>query len=100
MRKKLLSLAALAFVFAVYSCKSSSGFESDVRKYAELQCEQQKLMAKDQNDEKVKKELEEVEKDIKEYSDKMQKKYADKKDDKDMDERADKIMDEVMKDCK
>ena len=100
MKKYFLSVAVLAVVAGLTSCGSKSSFESDVRKAATYQCDVQKLMAKDQSDEKVKKELEDLQKEMMKFGEEMAKKYEDKKDDKDMDEKADKIMDEVMEKCK
>lgn len=100
MRKNFFSLAVLAVIIVLSSCSSKSSFDGDVRKMANYRCEKQKLEAKDQSDEKVKKELEDLEKEIDAYGEKMKKKYEDKKDDKAMNEKADKIMDEVMAKCK
>lgn len=100
MKKNFFSLAFLAFVILLASCSSKSSFESDVRKMAKYQCDKEKLRAKDQTDEKVKKEMEDLEKEMDAYQDKMEKKYEDKKDDKAMNEQADKIMEEVMAKCK
>lgn len=100
MKKEFFSLAIFAIVILLSSCSSKSSFESDVRKMANYRCEREKLMAKDQTDEKVKKEIESLEKEMGEYAEKMEKKYDDKKGDKAMDEQADKIMDEVMAKCK
>ncbi|MGH2554036.1 MAG: hypothetical protein ACRDEB_09980 [Chitinophagaceae bacterium] len=99
MKKNFLSIAALAVVIIMSSCGSSS-FEKDVRKMANMRCEARQLAAKDQSDEKVKKEMEELEKEMDAYGDKMRKKYEDKKDDKVMNEKAEKIMSEVMGKCK
>ena len=100
MKKNLRSLAVMALIIGLSSCSSKSSFESDVRKMANYRCEKQKLEAKDQSDEKVKKDLEDLEKKIDVYSNEMEAKYKDKKDDKTMDEKANKIMDEVMAKCK
>ena len=100
MRKNLLSPAIIMLVIVLSSCSSKSSFESDVRKMANYRCERQKLETKDQSDEKVKKQLEGLEKEMDAYMEKMSKKYEDKKDDKAMNEKADKIMDEVMAKCK
>ncbi len=101
MKKNFLSMAVLAIVVSMSSCGgSSSSFEGDVKKFGNMRCKVQQLAAKDQSDEKVKKELEDLQKEMKEYGEKMEKKYADKKDDKAMDEKADKIMDEIMEKCK
>lgn len=100
MRKNFFSLAVLAGIIVVSSCSSKSSFEGDVKKMANYRCEKQKLEAKDQSDEKVKKELENLEKEMEAYREKMAKKYEDKKDDKDMNEKADKIMNEIMEKCK
>lgn len=93
-------MAILAVVLSVSSCGSKSSFESDVKKFANMRCKAQQLAAKDQTDEKVKKEAEELAKEMEAYGDKMEKKYADKKDDKDMEAKADKIMNEIMGKCK
>ncbi len=98
MKKYFLPIAVLAVVIS--SCGSKSSFESDVKKMGNYRCQMQKLEAKDQSDEKVKKEIEDLKKEVEEYTEKMTKKYADKKNDKDMDEKADKIMDEIMEKCK
>lgn len=102
MKKTLIYLAVLGLLSGTSSCKSSSSgsFESDVRKMADYRCQAQKLSAKDPSDEKAKKELEDVTKEMQEFRDKMEKKYEDKKDDKEMNEKADKIMDEEMAKCK
>lgn len=98
--KKNLLIILLVFASCFISCKGGGSFESDVRKFANLRCDLQKLEAKDQTDEKVKKEKDDLQKEMREFSDKMEKKYDDKKDDKAMDEKADQIMDEVMEKCK
>ncbi|HEV7782724.1 MAG TPA: hypothetical protein VGO58_15725 [Chitinophagaceae bacterium] len=100
MKKYFLSMAILAVVAGVSSCGSKSSFESDVKKMANYRCDMQKLMAKDPSDEKVKKDLEGLRKEMEDYGEKMSKKYESKKGDKEMDEKADKIMDEVMEKCK
>jgi len=100
MKKYFLSIAILAVVAGVSSCGSKSSFESDVKKMGNYRCSMQKLEAKDQSDEKVKKEMEDLRKEMDEYTDKMAKKYADKKEDKAMDEKADKILDDIMEKCK
>ncbi len=100
MRKNFFSLAVLAVIIVLSSCSSKSSFDGDVTKMANYRCEKQKLEAKDQSDEKVKKELEDLEKEMDAYGEKMKKKYEDKKDDKDMNEKAGKIMAEVMAKCK
>jgi Skp family chaperone for outer membrane proteins len=100
MKKYFLSIAMLAVVAGISSCGSKSSFESDVKKMGNYQCDMQKLMAKDPSDEKAKKDLEDLRKEIEDYRAKMEKKYADKKDDKDMNEKADKIMDEIREKCK
>lgn len=96
----ILPAAMLAFVISLSSCGGGSSFESDVKKMADFRCKMQKLMAKDQNDEKVKKELEELQKEAEAFGDKMEKKYKGKEDDKAMEEKAEKIMEEVMAKCK
>jgi hypothetical protein len=98
--KKNALILGIVVASCFLSCKGGGSFESDVRKMADMRCKLQKVEAKDQSDEKVRKEKEDIEKEMKEFSDKMEKKYADKKNDKEMDEKADKIMDEVMEKCK
>jgi hypothetical protein len=100
MRKNFLSIAVLAIVICLSSCKSSSSFEGDVRKMADYRCKKQLLQAKDPADEKAKKELEELDKEMDAYSEKMRVKYEAKKDDKEMEAKADSIMKEVMEKCK
>ena len=100
MKKNFIMLAILAGIIVLSSCSSKSSFEGDVRKMANYRCEKQKLEAKDQSDEKVKKEMKDLEKEMEEYAEKMGKKYDDKKDDKAMGEQAKKIMEEVMAKCK
>jgi hypothetical protein len=100
MKKNFFSMAVLAGVIALSSCSSKSSFEGDVRKMANYRCEMQQLEAKDQSDEKVKKELDELKKKIETYGDKMKEKYKKDKGNKAMEEKADKIMDEVMANCK
>ena len=102
MKKNFLSVAVFAVVLILSSCKSSSSssFDRDVRKMAEFLCKTQKLQAKDPSDEKAKKELEDLQKEMTTYSDKMAEKYKDKKGDKEMDKKAEVIMKEEMAKCK
>lgn len=100
MKKSYLSIAAVAIVVAMSSCGSSSSFDSDVRKMADYRCKESKLEAKDPTDEKAKKELEDLKKEMDAYREKMAKKYEDKKGDKEMNEKAEIIMKEVMDKCK
>jgi hypothetical protein len=101
MKKNFLSMTLLAIVISLASCGgSSSGFEGDVKKFGNMRCKVQQLAAKDQTDEKVKKEVEELEKEMEDYGKTMTEKYKDKKDDKAMEEKADKIMKEIMEKCK
>lgn len=100
MKKMILPAAMLAFVISLTSCGGGSSFESDVKKLADFRCKMQKLMAKDQNDEKVKKELEDLQKEAEAFGEKMEEKYKGKEDDKAMEEKAEKIMEEVMAKCK
>jgi preprotein translocase subunit SecF len=100
MKKNFLSIAVLAIVICLSSCKSSSSFENDVKKMGDFRCKMQKLQAKDSDDEKVKKELEELGKEMDAYGEKMRVKYEAKKDDKEMEAKATAIMNEVMEKCK
>jgi Skp family chaperone for outer membrane proteins len=100
MKKNFLSMTILAIIVSMASCGGSSSFEGDVKKFGNMRCKAQQLDAKDQSDEKVKKEKEELEKEMKAFGDKMEEKYKDKKDDKAMEEKADKIMKEIMEKCK
>src|SRR5450631_481506 len=100
MKRNYVSIAVLAIVIGLCSCKSSSSFDKDVRKMADYRCQQQKLEAKDPNDEKAKKELDDLKKEIGEYENKMAAKYKDQKGDTTMDAKAEKIMKEVMDKCK
>ena len=77
----------------------SSSFEDDVIKMANFKCEKQKLKAKDPSDEKVKKELNDLQKEIDFYNDEMTIKYKDKKNDSAMNARAMQIMKGVMDKC-
>lgn len=101
MKKNFLSIAVLAVVISLSSCKSSSSsFEGDVRKMADYLCQLQKLEAKAATDENAKKEIEAIQKEMTEYSNKMETKYKDKKGDKAMEDKAEAIMKEVMAKCK
>ena len=100
MRKNFFSLAVLAVIIVLSSCSSKSSFESDVTKMANYRCEKQKMEAKDPSDEKVKKEMEDLEKKMDAFGDEMKAKYKGKEDDKAMNEKADKIMEDVMAKCK
>lgn len=101
MKKNFLSIAVFAIVLSLSSCKSSSSsFEGDVKKMGDFRCKMQKLMAKDPTDEKAKKELEDLQKEMETYGEEMRKKYEDKKGDKDMEAKADAIMKEAMEKCK
>ncbi len=100
MKKNFISLIVLAFVVSFSSCKSSSSFDSDVKKMADYRCQMQQLMAKDPSDEKAKKELEDISVKMEAYADEMSKKYEKMKDDKEMEAKADAILKEVMDKCK
>lgn len=101
MKKNFLTFIVLAFCLSFTSCKSSSGsFESDVKKMANYRCEMQQLMAKDMTDEKVKKELDDLTKEMTAYAEEMSKKYEKMEEDKEMEAKADAIMKEVMEKCK
>lgn len=100
MRNKLIVASVLVISVVLSSCGGKSSFESDVRKMADYRCKAQQLMAKEATDEKAKKELDDLRKEMDAYREKMQEKYKDKKDDKEMEAKADKIMEEVMSKCK
>jgi hypothetical protein len=100
MKKNILTAAVTALFFTVTSCGGGSSLEKDVRKMGDYRCRMQKLMAKDPADDKAKKELEELTKEMEAFGEKMAKKYESKKDDKAMEEKADAIMKEVMDKCK
>lgn len=100
MKKRFLSAVIITMVMAVYSCGSSSSFESDVRKKADYLCKVQKLTAAAASDEKVAKELEGIKKEMDAFDEKMEKKYKDKKEDAASTASAQKIMMEVMEKCK
>jgi len=100
MKNFFLPAAILALIVSLSACSSKSSFESDVKKMGNYRCKMQQLKAKDPSDEKAKKEVEDLKKEMDEYGEKMGKKYADKKNDKEMDEKAGKIMDEIMNNCK
>lgn len=100
MRKNLFSLFAIAAVISLTSCGGGGGFEGDVRKRANYECQKTKLEAKDQSDPKVAKELEDLEKEINAFDEKMEKKYEKQKDDAKMQEKAGKIYMDVMAKCK
>ena len=101
MKKNFLSIAVLAVVISLSSCKSSSSsFEGDVRKMADYLCQLQKLEAKAATDENEKKKIEAKKKEITEDSNKKETKYKDKKGDKAMEDKAEAIMKEVMAKCK
>lgn len=100
MKRTLLPAAAIAVLLAITSCGGGGSLESDVRKMADYRCKIQKLMAKDPSDEKAKKEVEELSKEMEAFGEKMSKKYESKKDDKEMDAKAEAIMKEVMDKCK
>ena len=100
MKKFFLSLMLLVIIWSLSSCKSSSSFENDVKKMADFNCRAQKLMAKDPTDEKARKDLADLRKEMDAYGEIMLEKYKDKKDDKEMETKAQSIMKEEMKKCK
>ena len=100
MKKNFLSIVLAAIVICLSSCNSSSPFEKDVKKMGDFRCKMQKLMAKDPTDEKAKKELEELIKEMDAYGETMRVKYEAKKDDKEMEAKATAIMKEAMEKCK
>lgn len=100
MRKNLFSLFAIAAVISLASCGGGGGFEGDVRKRANYECQMKKLEAKDQSDAKVQKEVEDLQKEIDAFDEKMEKKYEKQKDDEKMSAKAGKIYMEVMEKCK
>lgn len=100
MRKNLFSVFAIALVIALSSCGGGGGFEADVRKRANYECEKRKLEAKDQSDPKVQADMAKLEDEIKEFDDRMEKKYENQKDDDARDAKARKIMNDIMEKCK
>ena len=101
MRKNVFQLFVIVFAISLASCGGKSGgFEGDVRKMARYRCDFEKLMKKDQADEKVQKEMADLQKEMTDFANKMEVKHKDKKDDEAMEEKADKIMEEEMKKCK
>jgi hypothetical protein len=101
MKKIILSLAIVTSMVALSSCGGGSGFEADIRKMAQMECDMEKLQKKaDGGDEGAKKELEKMEKEAMEFGMKMMTKYKDKMNDKELDAKADKIQDEVKAACK
>jgi vacuolar-type H+-ATPase subunit I/STV1 len=101
MKRIIFSMATLAILAALPSCKSSSGsFEKDVRKRAEYMCKVQQLSAKAATDEAATKDLEKVRKELEEYDATMEKKYKDKDATKEQTDKAEQIMKEVMEKCK
>jgi organic hydroperoxide reductase OsmC/OhrA len=101
MKRNFLSIAILAVVISLSSCgSSSSSFENDVRKMADYQCKMTKLSVTAATDEKAKKELEELSKEVTKFAKEMEKKYESKKDDKEMEAKAEAIMKEAMEKCK
>ncbi len=99
MKKNLFPFAAIVFILSMSSCGSKSSFESDVKKMANYRCKEQQLMAKDQTDPKVKREMEDLQKEMDAYRQKMSEKYKGKETDE-MEKKADQIMEEVMSKCK
>ena len=93
-------MAILAVVVSMSSCGGGSSFEGDVKKFGNMRCKAQQLAAKDQSDEKVKKELEDLQKEMETFGDEMSKKYEKDKDNKEMEAKADKIMKDIMDKCK
>ena len=75
MKRIFIAASLFALLSGMGSCKSSSSFENDVTKMGNYQCRVQKLLAKDQNDEKVKKEMAELKTEMDDYAMKMMTKY-------------------------
>jgi len=100
MKKKLFSIAAMAVVLSLASCKSSSSFEKDVRKKADYMCKVQQLSAKAATDEAAAKDLEKVRKEMDDFDATMEKKYKDKEPSAEQSATAEKVMKEVMEKCK
>lgn len=100
MKKNLFPLVVISFVLSMSSCGSKSSFESDVKKMANYRCKEQQLMAKDQSDPKIKREMEDLQKEMDAYRQKMSEKYKGKEKDEAMNKKADQIMEEVMAKCK
>ncbi|MBI5858976.1 MAG: hypothetical protein HZB42_15190 [Sphingobacteriales bacterium] len=98
--KKFFFLSIMVLIICLASCNSKSSFEADVKKMAGYRCKEMQLMRKDQTDEKVKKQLENLRVEIDAYRQKMSEKYKGKETDKEMNEKADKIMQEEMAKCK
>ena len=100
MKKNFLSMAVLAVLFSMTSCKSSSSFDKDVKKRAEYMCKVQQLTVKAAADESAAKELEKVRKEMEDYDASMEKKYKGKDPSADESAKAAKIMKDVMDKCK
>jgi len=101
MKKNFFSMAVLAIVISLASCKSSSSsFEKDVRKKADYMCKVQQLTAKSGTDEAAAKDLEKVTKEMSDFDAEMEKKYKEKEPTAEQSATAEKIMKEVMEKCK
>lgn len=99
--KKFFALLAILFILSgVYSCKSGSSFEKDVRKRADYMCKVQLLTAKAATNESAAKDLENVKKELENFDTEMEKKYKDQKPDTKMNDKAQAIIADVMAKCK
>jgi vacuolar-type H+-ATPase subunit I/STV1 len=100
MKKNFFSMAVLAIVISLASCKSSSSWDKDVRKKADYMCKVQQLTAKAGTDEAAAKDLEKVKKEMDDFDAEMEKKYKEKEPTAEQSASAEKIMKEVMEKCK
>ena len=101
MKKFVLCSLLLAGSVSIFSCKSGSSFEDDVRKMAKLGCERERLnKLVMEGDSTALKKLNDVEKEGDEFVKKMEEKYKGKENDKAMNQKAEKIKAEEMAKCK
>ena len=99
MKKLFLTFIVLSAIL-LSNCSTSS-VDRDIRKMANLFCEEVKLRSKVNDDNpNAQKELDDIHEKIKKLSDEFEKKYKGKKNDAEIEKKSDKIFAEVMANCK
>jgi TolA-binding protein len=98
--KKLFTPLIWVLFLSCSSSSSSSAFEADVRKLAELGCRARKLAEKVLNgDDNARKEMEALEKQGRELGQQIDEKYQNHNENEEMKKKFEKITEDVIKQC-
>ena len=100
MKKIVQVLSVITLIAVLASCSSGDPLRADIKKMADYQCQLKKLAQAPSGDEKVRKEMETLQKEAEAFVEKMQVKYKAQDTVKAFEEKANKMMAEEMSKCK